>query len=232
MGEVKLHPSWLEPLQGEFESPYMQGLRQFLVAERQAGKRIFPKGNEWFRALDLTPLNDVRVVILGQDPYHGEGQAHGLCFSVQPGVRTPPSLVNIYKELEADLGIPPARHGFLQHWAEQGVLLLNAVLTVQMGMAASHQGRGWEKFTDAVIRLVNAKAEPVVFMLWGSYAQKKAAFVDSVDKGGRHLVLKAVHPSPLSAHAGFFGCGHFSKANAFLKAHGQKPIDWQLPALA
>jgi len=232
MGEVKLHPSWLEPLQGEFESPYMQALRQFLVAERQAGKRIFPKGNEWFRALDLTPLTDVRVVILGQDPYHGEGQAHGLCFSVQPGVRTPPSLVNIYKELEADLGIPPARHGFLQHWAEQGVLLLNAVLTVQMGMAASHQGRGWEKFTDAVIRLVNAKAEPVVFMLWGSYAQKKAAFVDSVDKGGRHLVLKAVHPSPLSAHAGFFGCGHFSKANAFLKAHGQKPIDWQLPALA
>jgi len=232
MGEVKLHPSWLEPLQGEFESPYMQALRQFLVAERQAGKRIFPKGNEWFRALDLTPLTDVRVVILGQDPYHGEGQAHGLCFSVQPGVRTPPSLVNIYKELEADLGIPPARHGFLQRWAEQGVLLLNAVLTVQMGMAASHQGRGWEKFTDAVIRLVNAKAEPVVFMLWGSYAQKKAAFVDSVDKGGRHLVLKAVHPSPLSAHAGFFGCGHFSKANAFLKAHGQKPIDWQLPALA
>jgi len=232
MGEVKLHPSWLEPLQGEFESPYMQALRQFLVTEKQAGKRIFPKGNEWFRALDLTPLDNVRVVILGQDPYHGEGQAHGLCFSVQPGVRTPPSLVNIYKEMETDLGIPPARHGFLEHWAKQGVLLLNAVLTVQMGMAASHQGRGWEKFTDAVIRLVNAKPEPVVFMLWGSYAQKKAAFVDSVDKGGRHLVLKAVHPSPLSAYAGFFGCGHFSKANAFLKAHGQKPIDWQLPALA
>jgi len=229
MGEVKLHQSWLEPLQGEFDSPYMQALRQFLVAEKQAGKRIFPKGNEWFRALDLTPLEDVRVVILGQDPYHGEGQAHGLCFSVQPGVRTPPSLVNIYKELETDLGIPPARHGFLEHWAKQGVLLLNAVLTVQMGMAASHQGRGWEKFTDAVIRLVNARAESVVFMLWGSYAQKKAAFVDSVDKGGRHLVLKAVHPSPLSAYAGFFGCGHFSKANAFLKAHGQKPIDWQLP---
>jgi uracil-DNA glycosylase len=231
MAEVKLHPSWLEPLQGEFESPYMQALRQFLVTERQAGKRIFPKGNEWFRALDLTPLDDVRVVILGQDPYHGEGQAHGLCFSVQPGVRTPPSLVNIYKELEADLGIPPARHGFLEHWAQQGVLLLNAVLTVQMGNAASHQGRGWERFTDAVIRLVNARPEPVVFMLWGSYAQKKAAFVDSVDKGGRHLVLKAPHPSPLSAYSGFFGCGHFSKANAFLKAHGQKPIDWQLPAL-
>lgn len=229
MGEVKLHQSWLAPLRDEFESPYMQVLRQFLVAERQAGKRIFPKGNEWFRALDLTPLEDVRVVILGQDPYHGEGQAHGLCFSVQPGVRTPPSLVNIYKEMEADLGIPPARHGFLEHWAKQGVLLLNAVLTVQMGMAASHQGRGWERFTDAVIRAINARPEPVVFMLWGSYAQKKAAFVDGVDRGGRHLVLKAAHPSPLSAHSGFFGCGHFSKANAFLKAHGQKPIDWQLP---
>jgi len=232
MGEVKLHQSWLEPLHGEFASPYMQALRQFLVAEKQAGKRIFPKGNEWFRALDLTPLEEVRVVILGQDPYHGEGQAHGLCFSVQPGVRTPPSLVNIYKEMETDLGIPPARHGFLEHWAKQGVLLLNAVLTVQMGMAASHQGRGWEKFTDAVIRLINARTEPVVFMLWGSYAQKKAAFVDSVDKGGRHLVLKAAHPSPLSAYSGFFGCGHFSKANAFLKAHGQKPIDWQLPERA
>jgi len=231
MGEIKLHPTWLEPLRSEFEDSYMEALRGFLIAEKQAGKRIFPKSSEWFRALDLTPLENVRVVILGQDPYHGEGQAHGLCFSVQPGVRTPPSLVNIYKEMERDLGIPPARHGFLEHWAEQGVLLLNAVLTVQMGMAASHQGRGWEKFTDAVIRLVNARPEPVVFMLWGSYAQKKAAFVDSVDKGGRHLVLKAVHPSPLSAHAGFFGCGHFSKANAFLKAHGQKPIDWQLPAL-
>ena len=231
MSNVKLHPSWLEPLKGEFESAYMQRLRQFLVTEKQAGKRIFPKGNEWFRALDLTPLDNVRVVILGQDPYHGEGQAHGLCFSVQPGVRTPPSLVNIYKEMEQDLGIPPARHGFLEHWANQGVLLLNAVLTVQMGMAASHQGRGWERFTDAIIRLINERTEPVVFMLWGSYAQKKAAFVDSIDKGGRHLVLKAPHPSPLSAHNGFFGCGHFSKANNFLKARGQKPIDWRLPEL-
>ena len=231
MSDVKLHPSWLEPLKGEFESAYMQTLRQFLVTEKQAGKRIFPKGNEWFRALDLTPLENVRVVILGQDPYHGEGQAHGLCFSVQPGVRIPPSLVNIYKEMEQDLGIPPARHGFLEHWASQGVLLLNAVLTVQMGMAASHQGRGWERFTDAIIRLINERAEPVVFMLWGSYAQKKAAFVDSIDKGGRHLVLKAPHPSPLSAHNGFFGCGHFSKANNFLKARGQKPIDWRLPEL-
>ena len=231
MGDVKLHPSWLEPLRSEFDDPYMQALRSFLVAEKQAGKRVFPKSSDWFRALDLTPLENVRVVILGQDPYHGEGQAHGLCFSVQPGVRTPPSLVNIYKEMETDLGIPPARHGFLEHWAEQGVLLLNAVLTVQMGLAASHQGRGWERFTDAVIRLINARAEPVVFMLWGSYAQKKAAFVDSIDKGGRHLVLKSAHPSPLSAYSGFFGCGHFSKANAFLKAHGQKPIDWRLPDL-
>ena len=229
-GEVRLHPSWLGPLRSEFESSYMQALKSFLLAEKAAGKSIFPKGGEWFRALDLTPLEDVRVVILGQDPYHGAGQAHGLCFSVKPDVRIPPSLVNIYKELEADLGVPPARHGFLEHWAQQGVLLLNAVLTVQMGQAASHQGRGWERFTDAVIRLINAREEPVVFMLWGSYAQKKAAFVDSVDRGGRHLVLKAAHPSPLSAHSGFFGCRHFSKANAFLKQHGQKPIDWALPA--
>ncbi|HVJ01714.1 MAG TPA: uracil-DNA glycosylase [Sphingomonas sp.] len=232
MGDVKLHPSWLEPLKGEFASPYMETLKGFLVAEKAAGKRIFPAGGEWFRALDLTPLEQVKVVILGQDPYHGPGQAHGLCFSVRPGVRVPPSLVNIYKELQSDLGIPPARHGFLEHWASQGVLLLNAVLTVQMGMAASHQGRGWERFTDAVIRLVNARAEPAVFMLWGSHAQKKAAFVDSVDRGGRHLVLKAPHPSPLSAHSGFFGCRHFSRANEFLKAHGQKPIDWALPAEA
>ena len=228
---VKLHPSWLDPLKPEFDSPYMAALKAYLVAEKAAGKRIFPKGNEWFRALDLTALEDVRVVILGQDPYHGEGQAHGLCFSVQPGVRPPPSLVNMYKEMASDLGIQPARHGFLEHWAKQGVLLLNSVLTVQMGMAASHRDRGWEKFTDAVIRLVNAKPEPVVFILWGSYAQKKAAFVDSVDRGGRHLVLKAAHPSPLSAHNGFFGCRHFSKANAFLESHGQKPIDWALPAL-
>jgi len=227
---VKLHPSWLDPLKPEFDSPYMAALKAYLVAEKAAGKRIFPKGNEWFRALDLTALEDVRVVILGQDPYHGEGQAHGLCFSVQPGVRPPPSLVNMYKEMASDLGIQPARHGFLEHWAQQGVLLLNSVLTVQMGMAASHRDRGWEKFTDAVIRLVNAKPEPVVFILWGSYAQKKAAFVDSVDRGGRHLVLKAAHPSPLSAHNGFFGSRPFSKANAFLENHGQKPIDWALPA--
>jgi uracil-DNA glycosylase len=228
-GQVKLHESWRAPLAPEFASPYMAALRQFLVGEKQAGKRIFPRGGEWFRALDLTPLDRVRVVILGQDPYHGPGQAHGLCFSVQPGVRPPPSLVNIYKELQSDLGIAPPRHGFLEHWAEQGVLLLNSVLTVEQGLAASHRARGWETFTDAVIRLVAAKEEPVVFLLWGSYAQKKAGFVKTVEQGGRHLVLKSAHPSPLSAHNGFLGCRHFSKANAFLEAHGQQPIDWALP---
>ncbi|MBA2935352.1 uracil-DNA glycosylase [Sphingomonas sp. CGMCC 1.13654] len=229
-GQVKLHESWRAPLAGEFASPYMAALRQFLVAEKAAGKRIFPRGGEWFRALDLTPLDQVRVVILGQDPYHGPGQAHGLCFSVQPGVRPPPSLVNIYKELHDDLGIARPGHGFLEHWAKQGVLLLNSVLTVEQGLAASHRDRGWETFTDAVIRLVAQKEEPVVFLLWGSYAQKKAGFVKTVEQGGRHLVLKSAHPSPLSAHNGFLGCRHFSKANAFLKARGREPIDWSLPA--
>ena len=223
--EIRLNPSWLEPLRNEFEQPYMADLKRFLMNERERGKRIFPKGKDWFRALDLTPLDKVRVVILGQDPYHGKGQAHGLCFSVQAGVRPPPSLLNIYKELETDLGIIRPTHGFLEHWASQGVLLLNSVLTVQMGQAASHRDRGWERFTDRIIREVNAKNEPVVFMLWGSYAQKKAAFVDT----SLHLVLKAAHPSPLSAHSGFFGCQHFSKANAFLESRGMEPIDWALP---
>lgn len=230
-GQIKLHQSWREPLADEFAAPYMAGLKAFLSSERAKGKRIFPMASEWFRALDLTPLDKVRVVILGQDPYHGAGQAHGLCFSVKPGIPPPPSLVNIYKELHADLGIPRPAHGFLEHWAQQGVLLLNSVLTVEMGLAASHRDRGWEKFTDAIIRLVNARPEPVVFILWGSYAQKKAAFVDSVDRGGRHLVLKSPHPSPLSAHNGFFGCKHFSKANAFLEAQGMAAIDWSLPAI-
>lgn len=229
---IRLHDSWLASLRDEFAQPYMAQLRAFLVAEKAAGRRIFPKGNEWFRALDLTPLGQVRVVILGQDPYHGPDQAHGLCFSVRPGVRIPPSLVNIYKELQSDLGIPPARHGFLEHWAKQGVLLLNSVLTVQMGQAASHRDRGWERFTDAAIAAVNRQSDPVVFLLWGSYAQKKAVLVDSIDTGGRHLVLKAPHPSPLSAHSGFLGCRHFSRANAFLESRGLAPIDWQLPATA
>jgi uracil-DNA glycosylase len=228
-GAVRLHESWLEPLHEEFASPYMAALRSFLLAEKAAGKRIFPKGAEWFAALDLTPLDKVRVVILGQDPYHGLGQAHGLCFSVRHGTHPPPSLVNIYKELECDLGLKRPRHGFLEHWAKQGVLLLNSVLTVEMGMAASHRDRGWERFTDAIIRLVAARPDPVVFMLWGSYAQKKAAFLRGVDQGGHHLILKAPHPSPLSAHNGFFGCRHFSKANDFLVSRGLPPIDWALP---
>jgi uracil-DNA glycosylase len=227
MPDIQLHESWKVPLLPEFEADYMAQLRAFLVAEKAAGKRIFPKGSEWFRALDLTPLDKVRVVILGQDPYHGPGQAHGLCFSVKPGVPAPPSLINIYKELQSDLGLPRPRHGILEHWAQQGVLLLNSVLTVEMAKAASHQGKGWERFTDAVIRLVNAKDDPVVFLLWGAYAQKKAAFVDSA----RHLVLKAAHPSPLSAHNGFLGCRHFSKCNAFLESKGLEPIDWALPSL-
>ncbi|MGN7293879.1 uracil-DNA glycosylase [Rhizobium sp. SAFR-030] len=224
-GAIKIEESWKQALGAEFGSPYMGTLRSFLVAEREAGKRIFPRGPEYFRALDLTPLPNVKVVILGQDPYHGEGQAHGLCFSVRPGVRTPPSLVNIYKEMQTDLGIPPAKHGFLEHWARQGVLLLNSVLTVEQAQAASHQGKGWEKFTDAVIRAVNEQCSHVVFMLWGAYAQKKAAFVDQ----RRHLVLKAPHPSPLSAHNGFFGSRHFSQANAYLISNGREPVDWQLP---
>ena len=223
---IALEDSWKAALAPEFSSPYMQQLKAFLQAQKQAGKHIFPKGSENFRALDLTPLSDVKVVILGQDPYHGLGQAHGLCFSVRPGVRIPPSLVNIYKEMETDLGIERARHGFLEHWAKQGVLLLNSVLTVEEAQAASHQGQGWEKFTDAVIRKVNEECEHVVFILWGSYAQRKAAFVDSA----RHLALKAPHPSPLSAHNGFFGSKPFSKANAYLQSHGRAAIDWQLPA--
>ncbi|NHT77869.1 uracil-DNA glycosylase [Rhizobiaceae bacterium CRRU44] len=226
-GTVRLEESWKQALSKEFDSAYMGTLKGFLQAEKQAGKQIFPKGSEYFRALDLTPLEKVSVVILGQDPYHGEGQAHGLSFSVRPGVRIPPSLVNIYKELQNDLGIPLARHGFLEHWAEQGVLLLNSVLTVERALAASHQKRGWETFTDAIIRAVNDQPRPVVFILWGSYAQKKAAFVDQ----SRHLVLRSAHPSPLSAHNGFFGTAPFSKANAFLEANGRPPIDWALPPL-
>jgi uracil-DNA glycosylase len=223
---IKLEESWKTRLASEFASPYMQSLKSFLKDEKAAGKQIFPKGAEYFRALDLTPIENVRVVILGQDPYHGPGQAHGLCFSVQPGVRIPPSLVNIYKEMKSDLGIEPVRHGFLESWARQGVLLLNSVLTVEQARAASHQGKGWERFTDAVIRLVNDECENVVFILWGSYAQKKAAFVDT----SRHLVLRSPHPSPLSAHNGFFGSRPFSKANAYLSSHARQPIDWQLPA--
>lgn len=221
---VNLNDSWRTPLQPQFDSSYMADLKAFLLTEKNAGKVIYPKGSEWFAALDATPLENVRVVILGQDPYHGEGQAHGLCFSVQHGVRPPPSLLNIYKEIKTDLGLGPPKHGNLKAWAEQGVLLLNSVLTVEAGKAASHQGKGWEKFTDAIVQLVNDQPNPVVFILWGSYAQKKAAFVDQ----SKHLVLKSVHPSPLSAHNGFFGSKPFSQANAFLKSKARSEIDWRL----
>jgi uracil-DNA glycosylase len=220
-----LDESWRAALGDEFTQPYMTALKAFLVDRKGAGARIFPRGGDWFNALALTPLDSVRAVILGQDPYHGPGQAHGLCFSVPPGVPPPPSLKNIFKELRSDLGITPPGHGVLEHWARQGVLLLNSVLTVEMGQAGAHAGKGWERFTDAVIARVNALEGPVAFLLWGSYAQKKAAFVD----GNRHLVLKAPHPSPLSAHNGFFGCRHFSRANDFLASHGRGTIDWALP---
>lgn len=229
MGEVKLHPDWLARIGGEFDAPYMAQLKAFLAAERAAGKTIYPAPSQWFAALDATPPDAVRVVILGQDPYHGPGQAHGLCFSVQPGVRVPPSLANIYKEMHSDLGIAPARHGHLAPWAAQGVLLLNAVLTVEGGQAASHQGRGWERFTDAVVAAVAACPKPTVFLLWGSHAQRKAAAVPGLGDGSPHLVLRAPHPSPLSAHTGFFGSRPFSQANAFLAAHRRGVIDWRLP---
>ncbi|WP_188236519.1 uracil-DNA glycosylase [Sphingopyxis sp. LK2115] len=229
MAEVKLHPDWIARIGGEFAQPYMAALKQFLADERAKGKTIYPRPRDWFAALDATPPGQVRVVILGQDPYHGPGQAHGLCFSVQPGVRVPPSLVNIYKELRDDLGIAPAPHGHLAHWARQGVLLLNNCLTVEAGQPASHQGKGWEKFTDAAVAAVAADPAPKVFILWGSHAQKKAANVPGLGAGSPHMILRAPHPSPLSAHNGFFGSRPFSQANAFLDAHGRGAIDWRLP---
>ena len=222
---VQLEPSWLAALGDEFDKPYMQQLRQFLLAEKRAGKLIFPRGDEFFNAFEHTPLERVKVVILGQDPYHGDGQAHGLCFSVQPGVAIPPSLQNIYREIHDELGLPVPAHGNLGAWAEQGVLLLNSVLSVERGLAASHRGKGWETFTDKVIQTINKRREGVVFMLWGSYAQRKGAVIDPQ----RHCVLQAPHPSPLSAHRGFFGCGHFRAANDYLLSRGQEPVDWRLP---
>ncbi|MFC2990688.1 uracil-DNA glycosylase [Halomonas tibetensis] len=220
-----LTDSWQQWLGDEFEAPYMHALRDFLAAEKAARKVIYPHSSEWFRAFDLTPLNAVKVVILGQDPYHGPNQAHGLCFSVRAGVRVPPSLANIYKELADDVGFQPVAHGNLESWAHQGVLLLNASLTVEQGNAGSHRGKGWETFTDRAIAAVSEHAEPSVFLLWGSHARQKKALIDS----SRHLVLESPHPSPLSAHRGFFGNHHFSRANAFLVEHGRTPVDWQLP---
>ena len=226
--EIKLEPGWKAALAGEFKSEYMENLRQFLLQEKVSGKRIFPAGENIFNALNSTPLYKVKLVVLGQDPYHGPGQAHGLCFSVLPGVDIPPSLQNIYKELRSDVGFNPPHHGYLQYWAEQGVLLLNAVLTVEAHKAGSHQGKGWERFTDRVVHILNEQRNNLVFLLWGAYAQKKGGFIDA----NRHLVLKSPHPSPLSASRGFFGNRHFSRANTYLLENGLQPIDWQLPETA
>lgn len=224
--QVKLEATWKARVGDRFDTPQMRALGEFLRSEKQAGKIIYPRGNEIFAALDTTPFDRVKVVILGQDPYHGPGQAHGLCFSVRPDVAVPPSLENIYKEIARDLGHPRPDHGYLMAWAKQGVLLLNSVLTVQQAHAGSHQGKGWEGFTDAVVDALNRERDHLVFLLWGSYAQAKGKLID----GQRHLVLKAPHPSPLSAHRGFLGCGHFHRANDYLAQHGQVPIDWSLPA--
>ncbi len=220
-----MHPSWLEVLAQELEQPHMHELRSFLVSEVAAGRRFYPPADRVFNALALTPFDDVRVVILGQDPYHGAGQAMGLCFSVPPGVPAPPSLQNIHKELETDLGVPRPSSGDLTPWAERGVLLLNAVLTVAPGRPASHAGKGWEQFTDRAIRELSERRDGLVFLLWGRYAQQKGAIVDPA----RHHVLTAPHPSPYSAASGFFGCRHFSRANALLEDGGASPIDWALP---
>ena len=220
--EIRLESSWKSRLQDEFGQPYMAALRQFLLERKRAEAAVYPPGDLIFNALNSTPFDAVKVVILGQDPYHGPGQAHGLCFSVLDGVASPPSLLNIFREIESDLGLPPPSSGNLQAWADQGVLLLNAVLTVERGRAGAHQGKGWERFTDRVVAELNRGREKLVFLLWGSYAMKKGAVIDR----DRHLVLKAPHPSPLSAHRGFFGCRHFSKANEWLDRQGEEPIRW------
>jgi len=222
---VALEKSWLEALEGEFEKDYMVKLKAFLLEEKQRGATVYPKGSDIFNALNHTPFDQVKVVILGQDPYHGQGQAHGLSFSVQKGVGIPPSLKNIYKELADDFpGYVMPNHGELTKWADQGVLLLNATLTVRAHEANSHQGKGWEIFTDRIITELSAKREGIVFLLWGKYAQNKAALID----GNKHIILMAPHPSPFSAHTGFLGCKHFSKANEILAKEGKTPIDWQI----
>jgi uracil-DNA glycosylase len=223
---IELEASWLKVLGEEFDKDYMLKLKQFLKDEKQAGKTIYPKGSDIFNAFSKTPFSEVKVVILGQDPYHGPHQAHGLSFSVQKGVATPPSLQNIYKELATDIpGFTIPRTGDLTEWAEQGVLLLNATLTVQAANAGSHQKKGWEKFTDTVIKTISDKKEGVVFILWGAYAQSKAELID----GHKHLIIKSTHPSPLAvSRGGFFGSKPFSKTNAYLEKHGEKPINWQI----
>ncbi|MBE6227942.1 MAG: uracil-DNA glycosylase [Bacteroidales bacterium] len=221
--EVKIEQSWKDALGSEFDKPYFASLVRFLHNEKAEGRRIFPPGSQIFKAFELTPVGDVKVVILGQDPYHGPGQAHGLSFSVPENMPAPPSLKNIFKEIETDLGVRMSGYPNLEKWARQGVLLLNAVLTVRSGEAASHSKVGWQEFTDAVIKYISAECEGVVFMLWGNFARTKSELIDH----SRHCVLEAAHPSPL-ARGAFFGCRHFSKANAYLAAHGRTQIDWQL----
>jgi len=221
---IKLEASWKLLLMEEFSKEYMKQLRQFLAESKSKAKIIYPPGDEIFNAFNLTPFDKVRVVIIGQDPYHGPGQAHGLCFSVQAGVRLPPSLQNIYKEINQELGLEFGSNGCLTSWAEQGVLLLNSVLTVEKGHAGSHQGKGWEQFTDRVIEIINEEHESCVFLLWGSYAQHKGQIIDR----NRHLVLESPHPSPFSAHRGFLGNGHFKRVNEYLQSKGKTPIDWRV----
>ncbi len=223
MIDPRIHESWKERLIGEFNQPYFADLKNFLVEEKKS-YTIYPPGNRIFAAFDRTPFEKVKAVILGQDPYHGKGQAHGLCFSVPQGIASPPSLVNIFRELHNDVGIPMPTHGNLEAWADRGVLLLNATLTVRANQAGSHQNRGWENFTDAVIRKLSDEKEGLVFILWGRYAQAKEYLIDS----SKHHILKAAHPSPFSAHSGFFGCRHFSKTNELLEAAGKEPVDWSL----
>ena len=218
-----IHESWKALLIEEFNQPYFLSLKEFLVKEKKS-HTVYPPGNHIFSAFDHTPWDKVKVVILGQDPYHGKGQAHGLCFSVSHGIQSPPSLVNIFKELHDDQGIPMPSHGNLEAWANQGVLLLNATLTVRANQAGSHQNKGWEKFTDSVIRRLSDQKEGLVFILWGRFAQAKESLVDS----SRHHILKAAHPSPFSAHSGFFGCNHFSRTNTILEGHGKEPVNWEL----
>ena len=219
--EVKIEKSWKEVLQTEFDKPYFENLVGF-VKQEYASHTIFPPAGQIFNAFNTCPFNNVKVVILGQDPYHGPRQAHGLCFSVNDGIQFPPSLQNIFKEINSDLGIPMPKSGNLTRWAEQGVLLLNATLTVRASQAGSHQGRGWEEFTDAVIKIISEKAENVVFILWGSYAIKKKALIDA----SKHCILTAPHPSPLPSYRGFFGCKHFSQTNTYLTSKGKTPIEW------
>ena len=224
---IKLEAGWKEALRDEFDKPYMKALGNFLRTEKAAGKEIYPPGPMIFNALNSTPLDQVKVVIIGQDPYHGPGQAHGLCFSVQPGVAIPPSLLNIYKELKRDLNLDMPSHGYLQSWAEQGVLLLNTSLTVERGQAGSHANQGWQPFTDRVIEVVSQHQPHLVFLLWGAHAQSKQRLIDTQ----KHLALRSPHPSPLWAHRGFLGNGHFSRCNKFLEQHGLAPIDWRVPPL-